>query len=141
MEVKAQRLANKGKLPVKLNEINQFDGLIHLANGERTFPDGTVVDGSNDGVGYLALHDEDISFNPSLSEIDQKEREMKEVRAQIAMNEKARAQKEAQEAFQQKEAAKEKTFNEFDGLYHNADGTRTFVNGVQLHGVNTRQSV
>ena len=43
-------------------EINPFDGLIHEANGVRRFPDGTIVDGSNDGVGYIGLHDDDIRF-------------------------------------------------------------------------------
>jgi len=70
-----------------------------MPNGQRKFPDGTIVDGSNDGVGYIGLHD-DI-FSPSMSEIDHKEDEMKLVRAQVAVTNYERAQEQAKEAKQQ----------------------------------------
>ena len=60
--LQAQKLANKGKPMANAREINPFGGLIHEANGVRRFPDGTIVDGSNDGVGYIGLHDDDIRF-------------------------------------------------------------------------------
>ena len=96
--MQAQKLANKGKTVSAAPQINPFDGLIHEANGVRRFPDGTVVDGSNDGVGYIGLHDDDISFKPSMYEMELKEKEMKEVRAQMAINDQLRAKKEAEEA-------------------------------------------
>ena len=49
---RVSNLSNKGKLVGSQGEVNPFDGLIHEPNGVRKFPDGTVVDGSNDGVGY-----------------------------------------------------------------------------------------
>ena len=41
----AYHQSTRGQRHANTHEVNQFDGLIHLANGERRFPDGTVVDG------------------------------------------------------------------------------------------------
>ena len=73
--------SGKGK-NVRSHQINEFDGLIHEPDGTRKFPDGTPVDGSNDGIGYVGLHDDDMLFKPTLAEMEQKEREMREIRAQ-----------------------------------------------------------
>ena len=86
IRAKNARLSHKGKNVANIHVLNQFDGLYHEANGVRKFPDGTEVEGANDGVGYVLLHDDDISITPTMFETEQKENEMKEVRAQIAIN-------------------------------------------------------
>ena len=66
IRAKNARLAHKGKNVANLHKPNQFNGLYHEANGVRKLPDGTEVEGANDGVGYVLLNDDEISITPTM---------------------------------------------------------------------------
>ena len=119
------------RLHQKQVHVNAFDGLVYMPDGTRVFPDGSPVDGVND---YVQLGSRDVveDAGASWSEKDQYERE---VAASEIVASKRKVELMQREVDQSKTAAKAQ-INEFDGLIHNADGSRSFADGTPVSGSN-----
>lgn len=102
-----------------------------MPDGTRLFPDGTPVDGVNDYV-QIGARDVVDEVGASWSEKDQYQRET--AASEIVASK--RQMELMQKSSQEKDAKVKAQINEFDGLIHNADGSRSFPDGTLVAGSN-----
>ena len=106
---------------------NPFEGIVHEDDGTSwNFGDGKPVGGVNN---YLKLHkraraDKDDAEEP------QEEGEVKAAKPKpVIVNEDKAMKKSMKDEKDKEEAEFKRRFNEFDGSFHNDDGSRTLPDG------------
>jgi len=111
-----------------VGKFNEWDGLIHNPDGSKEFVGGGKVGGINNenSLSAMQLH------RKGADEDDLKAAKEEELKAL----KEAGAKEDAANNCVKNKMGKLGKLNEFDGLVHNADGTRDFVEGGTVGGAN-----
>ena len=98
----------------RLHKLNEWDGTVHNGDGSRDFIDGGKVGGAN----LLVAKGKRGKGEEDTSEKEAREAEVAQAKEEAAKNERL------------------SRLNDWDGLIHNSDGSKEFIDGGEVGGVN-----
>lgn len=120
---------------------NEFDGLVHTAEGKKLFvEDGAVVGGVNLQAQIKGAHGHKHHKHQHLAQQANDKKVAKSHGSEVEEQKKKNAAFEAKLEAEKKDKLENERLskaNQFDGLVHDADGKVRFVDsGAEVHGVN-----